>query len=242
MPSCRNECNKQCFLSRFWVSKWHPKILQSHPKIWKPRYGFALYWSKTIWGGKHVFLHVAVAADGFNVIGRHNFLVQKLEAEIVTYNLWVWYLCIAMRTTLLRPLTILPQICTLCCAKLRKHFNAVMEVFSCFTIRSTCLVMQQTAMKIKGRQLQACSAHAKQGCRVRAGSEILAIWAALKQLLENKNAAMCVASLRLIKTKKINMVLSFCQHWHLTWQNWAKFFRRYVLTLLRWNFRRTVHQ
>jgi len=37
------------FLSRFWVSKWHPKILQWHPKLWKPRrYGFALYWSKTI--------------------------------------------------------------------------------------------------------------------------------------------------------------------------------------------------
>ena len=52
------------FLSRFWVSKWHPKILQWHPKFWKPRHGFALYWSKTIWG-KHVFLHVAIATDGW---------------------------------------------------------------------------------------------------------------------------------------------------------------------------------
>ena len=29
---------------------------------------------------------MAVATDGCNVIGRHNFLAQKLEAEIVTYN------------------------------------------------------------------------------------------------------------------------------------------------------------
>jgi len=121
-----------------------------------------------------------------------------------------------MRTPLLRPLTILPQICTLCCTKLRKHFNAVVEVFCCVTIRSTCLAMHQTTMKTKGRQLQTCSAHTKQGCRVRAGSEILAIWAGLKQLLENKNQAMRVASLRLIKTKKFNMMLSFCQHWNLT--------------------------
>ena len=33
------------FLSRFWVSKWQPKILQRHPKFWNSRYGFALYWS-----------------------------------------------------------------------------------------------------------------------------------------------------------------------------------------------------
>jgi len=55
------------FLSRFWVSKWHPKILQWHPKFWKPRYGFSLYCDKTIWG-KHVLPHMAIAADGCNVI------------------------------------------------------------------------------------------------------------------------------------------------------------------------------
>ena len=71
------------FLSRFWVSKWHPKILQWHPKSWKPWYGFALCWSETIWG-KYVFLHGAIATDGCNVIGRHNFLAQKLEAKIVS--------------------------------------------------------------------------------------------------------------------------------------------------------------
>jgi len=119
----------------------------------------------------------------------------------------------------------LPQICPVWCTKLRKHFNAVMEVFHCFTIRSASLAMHQTTMKTKGRQLQPCSAHAKQSCRVRAGSEILVIWAALKQLLENKNEAMCVASLRLIKTKKMQHGASFCQHWHHTWQNWAVFLR-----------------
>ena len=44
----------------------------------------------------------------------------------------------------------------------------------------------------------------------------MAIWAALKQLSEDKNDA--VFLLRLMKTKKFNMLLSFCQHLapHLT--------------------------
>ena len=79
-----NRNRSSAFLSRLWVSKWHPKILQWHPKLWKPRYGFALYWSKTNWG-KHIFLHVAIATDGCNVIGRHNFLSQNLEANIVSF-------------------------------------------------------------------------------------------------------------------------------------------------------------
>jgi len=33
----------QCSFSHFWVSKWHPNILQWHPKFWKSRYGFPLY-------------------------------------------------------------------------------------------------------------------------------------------------------------------------------------------------------
>jgi len=49
-----------------------------------------------------------------------------------------------------------------------------------------------------------------------ARSEILDIWAALKQLSENKNDAMCVVLLRRMKTKNFNMFLSFLQHWHLT--------------------------
>jgi len=39
-----------------------------------------------------------------------------------------------MDTTSLRPIIILPQICTVLCTKLRKHFNAIMEVFYCFTV------------------------------------------------------------------------------------------------------------
>jgi len=57
-----------------------PKDLQLQPKFWKIR--FALYWSETIWG-KHVFLHVGIAT-GCNVIGRRNFLAQKLEAKTVS--------------------------------------------------------------------------------------------------------------------------------------------------------------
>ena len=71
---------------------------------------------------KHVFLHVAIATDGCNVVGRHNFLTQKLEAKIVGM--------VSPRFSLL---TIQPQICTAWCTKLQKHFDAVMKVFCCFT-------------------------------------------------------------------------------------------------------------
>jgi len=39
-----------------------------------------------------------------------------------------------MRTSSLWPHAILPQICTVWCKKLRKNFNAIMEVFYCFTV------------------------------------------------------------------------------------------------------------
>jgi len=73
---------------------------------------------------------VVIETDSCNGIGRHNFLAQKLEVNIV------WYLCVVIRirTVSLRPDTILLQICTVWCTKLRKHFNAIMEVFYCFTI------------------------------------------------------------------------------------------------------------
>jgi len=87
-----------------------------------------LPWSKVIWG-KHVFLHVAIATDNCNITGRHNFLSQNLEAK-----LQVWYLCIIMRTASSRPTIFLLQICTVWCTKLRNHFNAIMEVFYCFTV------------------------------------------------------------------------------------------------------------
>jgi len=41
---------------------------------------------------------------------------------------------IVMGTASLRPVTILPQICTIYCAKPGNHFNAIMEVFYCFII------------------------------------------------------------------------------------------------------------
>jgi len=41
---------------------------------------------------------------------------------------------IVMRTASFRPLTILPQICTVRCTKLRKHFYANMEVFYYFIV------------------------------------------------------------------------------------------------------------
>jgi len=106
-----------------------------------------------------------------------------------------------------------------------------MEVITVSPLRSACLAMHQTTMKTKGPQLQrACKTRwLSSEAAVRARSEILAIWAALKQLWENKNDAICFVLLRLMIRKNINIVLSFRQHWHFIWQNWAKFFRRDVL-------------
>jgi len=212
-----------------FLSKWHPKILPRHPKFWKPKYVFALHWNKTIWG-KHVFLHVVIATDGCNVIGRHNFLAQKLEAKIVSM---VSVYCHAHR---------LASACYYTAADLystvyetAKAF-AIMEVFYCFTV---AIGLPGGVSDCNDGKMSVVAARMQNKVVVEWGnnetrSEILTIWAALKQMSENKNDAMCVVLLRLLKTKNFNMVLSFCQNCHLTWQNWAKFFRRDVLTLLRW--------
>ena len=105
--------------------------------------------------------------------------------------------------------------------------TTLMQLWECFTVsplRSACLVMHH-ACKTRWWSSEVI---------VRARSEILVIWSAWKQLSENINKAMCVVLLRLIKTINFNMVLSFCQYWHFTWQNWATFFRRDVLILHTW--------
>ena len=231
----------QCFLSLFWVWKWHPKILQWHPKFWKPRYGFALYWSKTIWR-KHVFLHVAIATDRFNVIiGRHIFLAQKLEAKIVK----AWCLCIVMRTASLPPLTVADLYSMLyeTAKALSCNCGSVLLFHRCHRLAWQC-IMHQTTTKTKGRQFQrACKTRwLWSEATVRARSEIFAVWAALKQVSENINDAMCVVLLRLMKTKNFNLVLSFCQHWQFTWQNWTKISGGMFWLCTGKSFGRTVHQ
>ena len=146
---------------------------------------------------------MAIATDGSNVVGWHNFLAQTLEAKIVSL---VSVNC-RMRTASLRPVTILPQICTIWCTKLRKHFNAIMEVLYCLTVT---ISFPGDASDCNLDKRLTIAAYAKQGfCRVRARCKILAIWAAVKQLSENENDAMCVVLLRILKTKNFNMVLSF---------------------------------
>ena len=167
------------FLSRFWVSKWHPKILQWHPKFWTPRYGFALYWSKTIWD-KHIFLHVAVATDGCNVIGRHNFLAQKLEAKIVSLASLHCHVHRFASASYYTAADFYSMVYATAKAFL-------MQLWKCFTVsplQSSCLAMHQTTMKTKGRQLQrACKTRRLSSeATVKGTSQIMAIWAALKQL------------------------------------------------------------
>jgi len=60
------------------------------------------------------------------MIGRHNSLAQKLEAEIVRI---VSVHCHVHRFGLLLSFRRFVQ-----CTKMWKHFNAIMEVFYCFTV------------------------------------------------------------------------------------------------------------
>jgi len=112
-----------------------------------------------------------------------------------------------VRTATLRPLTILPQFCTSWCTKLRKHVNATVEVFHCFTV-AIGLPRDASDYNEDIRSTVAARMQSSEAT-VRARSEILDIWAALKQLSGNKNDAMCVVLLRLTKTKNLNMLPSF---------------------------------
>jgi len=88
------------------------------------------------------------------------------------------------------------------------------EVFYCFTV-AIGLLGDASDYNEDKRSAVAARMQGSEAT-VRAMSEILGIWAALKQLSENENDAMCVVLLRLISIKNLNMVPSFCQHWHLT--------------------------
>jgi len=68
---------------------------------------------------------MAIATDGCNVIGRLNFLAQKLEAKIVSL---VTVYCHAHRFALASYYTA-ADLYSFVRTKLQKHFNAIMEVF-----------------------------------------------------------------------------------------------------------------
>jgi len=147
-------------------------------------------------------------AIGCNVIGRHNFLAHKLEAEIE------YCICaIVMRITPLRSVAILPQICTVC-TKLRKHVNAIMVVLYCFT---AAIVLPGGASDhndekstVAGLQRACKTRWLSSEATVRARSEILALWAVLKHLSETRNDAMCFVLLQLVKRRSFIMALSVC--------------------------------
>jgi len=180
-----------------------------------PRYGFALYWSKTIWD-KHVFLHVVIATDGCKVMGRHNVLAQKLDAKIASL---VSLHCHAHRFASATYYTA-ANLYSMVYATAKEF---LMQLWRCFTVsplRSACLAMHQTTMTTKDRQLQrACKAWwLSSVATVKAWSEILAVWA-----VQMMQCALFYCNLK--KT-----ISTWWQHWNLTWQNWAKFFKQYALT------------
>jgi len=125
--------------------------------------------------GKHFFLNVAIATDGCNVIGRRNFLTQKLEAKILSL---VSVHCHAHR------FSFLPYCRNFVQYGARNCESSLMQLWKCFTVslfRSAFLAMHQTTMKTKGRQLQcACITRwLSREATLRARSEILAFWAAV---------------------------------------------------------------
>ena len=65
----------------------------------------------------------------------------------------------------LRPLTILPQICTVWCTKLRKHFNAIMDVFYFFT--DTIGLPGDASDYTEDKKSAVAARIQKGGCRVR---------------------------------------------------------------------------
>jgi len=90
---------------------------------------------------------VAITTDGCNVIGRHNFLAQKLEAKFDICGLSY----APSRFGLF-----------LCCGRfvqygVRNCESTLMQLWKGFTVsplQSACLAIHQTTMKTKGRQLQ----------------------------------------------------------------------------------------
>jgi len=109
---------------------------------------------------------VAIATDGYNLISRHNFLAQNLEAKIVSMvSVHCHGHCLA-------------SACYFPDADLYSMVyeteSAITQLWKCFTVfplRSACLAMYQTTMKTKGRQLQRAYKTSEW--------EILGIWAAL---------------------------------------------------------------
>jgi len=197
--------------------------LQWHLKFWKPRCGFALYWNKTIWD-KRVFLHVATATDGCNVAGRHNFLAQKLEEKFV---------CLV---SVHSPAHRFASDSHYTAADLSNMVYETAKALQCNY--GSVLLFQRfnrfawQCIRLQWRQkVGKCSAQAN-GCRVRQQWKLgVRFWflGRTEAADRKQNDAMQCA----LFYWNFNMMLSFCQSWHLTWQNWAKFFRRDLLTLHR---------
>jgi len=177
---------------------------------------------------KACFLHVAPATDGCNVIGRHILLAQKSDAKIVSLES---VHCHAHRLASVSYYRRLVQ--WVWGTKLRKHFNAIMEMFCCFTVtidlpggasdnedkRSEVAALMQNKVFVE----QGNSESWNRDCD---------FWAALKQLTGNDNDAMSVVLLQPIKKIQHGAFLFVNTG---TSPDWATFFRRVVLTLRRWN-------
>ena len=121
------------------------------------------------------------------------------------------------------------------CENTAKETQQLLKCFTVSPLRSDCLAMHQTTIKTKCRQLQLVfkTRWFSSEAAVRISREILAIWATTKVAVRKKSCnVLCFTAT--CENKNFNMLLTFCEHCHLTWQNWAKFFRRDILTSPRW--------
>jgi len=84
---------------------------------------------------------MAIATDGCNVIGRHNFQAQKLEAKIVS---------LVSVHSHAHHLSLLLYCCRFVQYGIRNCESTLMHLWKRFTVkpfRSACLAMHQTTMK-----------------------------------------------------------------------------------------------
>ena len=142
------------------MSKLHSKILQWHPKIWRPRYGFVLKWNDL---RKACFPARGYCNKWLQCYRPTQFPGTEFGSENCKYGICALS-CALPRFGQLFSCRRLAQYGVWNCE------STLMQLWRCFAaspLRSACLAMHQTTVQWR-QKIGSCSAHAKQGgCRVR---------------------------------------------------------------------------
>jgi len=156
-------------LSRFWVSKWHPKILQWHPKFSNLDIVLPCIKVKRVeesMCSSTWLLAVAIATDGCNVIGRHNSLSQKYEAKLANMLSVHSHAHRLASASYYTAAELYNMVCETAKA-FQCNYGSVLLFHRCDRLTWRCIRVQWR------QKVGSCSVHAKQGsCRVRKQWEI----------------------------------------------------------------------